>query len=102
MTATRQQQSLEKYLATLGRIVEQYRDDFALPQTEAELLVSCYEETQRRFVAKETNTARAYAQQCYGYYNTEPALGFFNDDKMGRKIFTEVAAQYLNISEAVK
>ncbi len=102
MTATRQISKLEQELAALGSLVDQYKEDFALPQTEADILVSSYQETLRLFSTKETDAARTYAQQCYGYYSTEPALGFFNEDETGRRIFTEVAAQYLKISEMVK
>lgn len=101
MTATRRLSKGAEELATLHALVEQYKDDFALPQQEADLLVSCYEETQRLFTAN-PNEAQAYAQQCHDYYNAKQQDGFFNDDEVGRKIFTEVAAQYCKISEAVK
>ncbi len=102
MTATRRLSKEAEELATLHALVEQYKDDFALPQQEADLLVSSYEETRRLFAAKETDAARAYAQQCHNYYSLRTQEGFFNDDETGRRIFTEVAAQYLKISEAVK
>ena len=100
MTATRRLSKGAEELATLHALVEQYKDDFALPQTEADILVSCYQETRRRF--GENEVVREYAQQCHAYYSAEQQDGFFNDDETGRKIFTQVAAQYLKISEAVK
>ena len=100
MTATRRLSKGEQEIAALHALVEQYKDDFALPQQEADLLASSYEETRRRF--DENGAVREYTQQCHAYYNAKQQDGFFNDDKTGRKIFTEVAAQYLKISEAVK
>src|SRR3989338_7113706 len=100
MTATRRLSILEQEIAELGRIAEQYKDDFALPQIEADLLISCYEETRR--LCRDKSPVREYAQECHAYYNSEQQSGFFNEDETGRKIFTEVARQYFKISEAVK
>lgn len=102
MTVTRQSSRLEEEIGILGSLVDQYKDDFALPQKEADLLVSCYEETKRHFVAKENDVVRRYAQRCHNYYSAQQQDGFFNDDEIGRRIFTEVATQYLKISEMVK
>ncbi len=99
MTARRQLSTLEQELLALGTLVEQYKDDFALPSPEAELLVSCYEETARLFAAKEITAGRTYARKCHDYYNTQQEGGIFNDTETGRNIFTHVAAQYLKIAE---
>jgi hypothetical protein len=40
MTAKRQPSQLEQEIAALGRLVDQYKDDFALPQEEADLRIS--------------------------------------------------------------
>lgn len=97
MTGTRQRSLLEQQITALGRLVEQFKDDFALPKSEADLLVSCYEEMRRR--SSGNSSVEEYAQQCYSYYSAEQVVGFFNDDDAGKRIFAEVAKCYSQIAQ---
>ncbi len=101
MTVTRQISQLEQEIAALGVIIEQYKDEFALPQGEAELLVSCYGHIQALGKKDQQDTAR-YAAECAVYYRTQRDQDFFNDAEIGRRIFAEVTQGYVNIQSAIE
>ncbi|MEK6921048.1 MAG: hypothetical protein AABX82_04145 [Nanoarchaeota archaeon] len=102
MTATREHENLKLALTALESLVEQYKDDFSLKTEEAELLKQTCSETKRLAQAKNFTAVRDYAMQCAAYYAEERDDKFFHVSETGKKIFTEVAALYLNISKAVK
>ena len=102
MTVKRQTSHLEEQIATLGVLVEQYQDDFALSTEEARLLTSSYEHLQFLANGKKTAETRTYAEECAAYYKKERASNFFNDQEAGQKIFEEIASAYTHIYLQIK
>jgi hypothetical protein len=87
----------KKGLKTLTSLVEQYRDDFALPETEAELLVSSAE----HIATLRGTEQRQYAQKCADYYRQQRPSDFFIRPE-GRQIFDKIADAYTQISQETR
>lgn len=100
MTVKRQLGTLEQHLALLGRLVEQYKDDFALRTEEAELLEQTVARVRQLADAKEFTSLQTYAEQCAAYYQQEREHTFFHDVETGKRIFAEIATAYRTIASA--
>ncbi len=84
---------MKQQLQQLQDLVNEYIDDFSLPQSEAELLVSCAE----HIATLKGNEQKQYAQQCAAYYRQERPDDFFISPE-GRHIFDTIADAYTRIA----
>lgn len=85
---------MRQQLKQLQELVQQYKDDFALPTAEATLLVSCAEYIAT--LAEQPHELRNYARQCAEYYRQQRNDDFFNAPE-GREIFRLIADAYYEI-----
>ncbi len=88
---------LNQPLTTLISLVEQYKDDFALPEAEAQLLVSCAQHIAT--LKKQPDNLRSYARQCADYYRQQRPDDFFITSE-GREIFSAIANAYQTIIDS--